>query len=131
MTGFAEQLIKKLVLDIVANLLRAPSQGGTPVDTGWARANWIPVLGRSSSRPTPQPGDAAQTKGAARQLTAQQEAAVAAIVIGYRIAKGKITIANNVPYIVRLDQGDSSQAGAGFVRRAIVRAIRVDLGGSL
>jgi hypothetical protein len=37
--GFAEKVVRKLALDIVANLVAAPSEGGTPVDTGWARAN--------------------------------------------------------------------------------------------
>jgi len=127
LNGAATQIIRALVLDIVANLTRAPSEGGTPVDTGWARANWIPVLGRPSRRAAARPGDDEQTRGAAAALGAQQQSAVAAIATGYRLSQGRITIANNVPYIVPLNEGSSRQAPAGFVQQNIIKAVRTDL----
>lgn len=123
----AEQVIKKLVLDIVANLQRAPSQGGTPVDTGWARANWIPVIGTPSRASTPRPTDEGAARGQAAQVAAQSQSAVAGIAASYRLNQGKVTIANNVPYIVRLNEGSSRQAPAGFVQAAVAQAVRVDL----
>jgi len=109
------------VLDIVANLQRSPGQGGTPVDTGWARANWIPVLGQPSRRPAPQPTNQ-DVSAAAAALSGQQEAAIAGIALSYTLAKGAVTIANNVPYIVALNEGSSKQAPRGFVQSAIKEA---------
>ena len=126
--GLAEKLIRKIVLDVVANLLRSPGAGGTPVDTGWARANWIPAIGSPSSRAAPPPGDNTQTRGAASILGGQQQAAVAAIAIGYKLRMGKVTIANNVPYILSLNAGTSKQAPKNFVQRAVIKAVTVDLG---
>ena len=36
---FAEKIIKEITLEATANLIE-----DTPVDTGWARANWIPSI---------------------------------------------------------------------------------------
>ena len=127
--GFVTRIVKKLVLDIVANLQAAPSDGGTPVNTGWARANWIPVLGTASGRPAPRPGDHSQTMAAAANLAQQGQAAIAAIATTYRASMGPVTIANNVPYILKLDAGSSKQAPSGFIRRGIVKALVVDLKG--
>lgn len=114
-----EFTIKRLVLDIVANLTKAPNEGGTPVDTGWARANWIPQIGAPVERPAG--SRAAAEKGS---LPSAQQTGVASVATGYKLARGPIYITNNVPYILRLDQGSSKQAPAGFVRRAIVKAVK-------
>jgi hypothetical protein len=125
---FASQIIRKLVLDIVANLQRSPGAGGTPVDTGWARANWIPVIGRASGKPTPAPGVSdAENRSAASQLSGQGQAAAAIIAATYSVSQGRVTIANNVPYILKLNEGSSTQAPRGFVQKAIVKAITFDL----
>ena len=129
MDGFVTRIVKKLVLDIVANLQAAASEGGTPVLTGWARANWIPVIGTASGKSAPQPGDHAQTTQAAINLMSQGEAAIAVIATTYRLSMGKVTIANNVPYILKLDAGSSKKAPAGFINRGIVKALVVDLRG--
>src|SRR5690242_32846 len=42
------QAKKALVLAVDANLRAAPSEGGTPVDTGHARANNVPGVGTPS-----------------------------------------------------------------------------------
>lgn len=125
----ASLVIRKIVLDIVANLKAAPSEGGTPRDTGWAAANWIPVIGDAGAGRANRPGDDAQTRSAAQQLGAQQEQAVAAVAATYHVSQGKVTIANNVPYIVRLNEGSSAQQPSGFVQRAVAKAVKVDLRG--
>lgn len=124
--GLVERVIRKLVLDIVANLVRAPGDGGTPVDTGWARANWIPRIGAPLESPAG--SRAAAEKGL---LPSEQQQGIAAVATGYRLSRGAVYITNNVPYIVRLDQGSSKQAPAGFVRRAVAKAITLDLGRGL
>ena len=90
-----------LTLEIAANLIEA-----TPVDTGHARANWVPSIG------TPHVGE---DSGAA-------QAAGQAAVTAYKLGDGALTIANNVPYIERLIGGSSSQAPAGWDLEAIDRA---------
>ena len=116
----AAQVIRKLALDVTANLKRAASEGGTPVDTGWARNNWLaavatPPVGPIGSRedvPTFDPG--------------------AAAVLAYRSpAQGKVYISNNVPYIGRLNAGSSKKAPAGFVQRAIAGAVQMAGGRAL
>jgi len=124
LNGFVERIIKKLTLDIVANLVTAPGDGGTPVDTGWARANWIPQIGSPRT-------DVAGTRQQAEAglLPSDQASGVAAVATGYRLGRGAVHISNNVPYILRLDQGHSKQAPKGFVRRAIRKAVTRDLRG--
>lgn len=124
LTGFVEDVIKALVLAIVANLMAAPSEGGTPVLTGWARANWIPVIGSAATQAAPQPGSPVN---AAQQVAAQGQAAIAVIAATYKLSMGPVSIYNNVPYILKLDAGSSRQAPKGFIRRGIEKAIRVDL----
>jgi hypothetical protein len=115
---FVERLMTKITLDIIANLIET-----TPVDTGWARANWIPGLGLSDVPPAPTPSDrlAGSAEGA-------QGAASASVISGYEFP-GIIQIGNGVPYIGALNDGHSQQAPAGFVQRGINKALTVDLAG--
>ena len=87
-----------LVLEIDANLRET-----TPVDTGNARAHWVPSVGAES------PLD-------------DHDAGVAAV-LRYKLADGKAFISNHVPYISMLDLGHSRQAPAGFVEAAIARGL--------
>lgn len=115
---FINTVLRALVLDVTANLQRAPSEGGTPVDTGWARANWIPAIGQPVQQAA---GSRENVSGAASQ-TGQ-----AAVAVGYNYLNGPAHITNNVPYIVALNEGHSKQAPSGFVQRAIIKAITIDL----
>src|SRR3989442_15420599 len=115
-----EQIVKALTLNVVANLVRAPAQGGTPVDTGWARANWIPSIGS--------PRDA--LAGSRESVsTVEQEAGVALVAGTYKLAQGAGFVSNHVPYIGDLNAGASPQAEAGFVERAVVEAAKQVGGG--
>jgi len=113
---FAEKHIKIIALDAVANLVE-----DTPRKTGWARSNWIPSIG-TPARPdvsitNPEPGQV-------QARSAQREAGVLLVATGYKLERGPIFITNNVPYIGRLNDGSSTQAPAGFVQSAILRAVR-------
>lgn len=90
---------KELILEITANL-----QEATPVDTGHARANWVPSVG------APYTGEAMD--GSANDAGVAQ-------VLAFRLGQGDLSISNNVPYINRLIAGSSSQAPAGWDLRAI------------
>lgn len=102
--------IKKIVLDATANLIEK-----TPVDTGWARANWIPQIastfkGTAGLAGQPDPG--------------AQQFGIASVAARYRLEDGFVTVTNNVPYIQVLNAGSSKQAPVGFVQAAILRAVR-------
>lgn len=92
-----------LALEITANL-----QDRCPVDTGHARANFVPSL-------------AAPFAGEAQDGGAQ--AAGVAQVLGAKLSDD-VFVANNVPYIGRLIGGSSSQAPAGWDVEAIDQAVQ-------
>jgi hypothetical protein len=106
--------MRGLVLEITANLRRAPDEGGTPVDTGWARANWISEVGKSHDEvagtrpegPDENPDEGPLNAGLARVLT-------------YRVPRERIYITNNVPYIVICNETHRP----GFVQRSISEAL--------
>lgn len=79
----------------------------TPIDTGRARANWLPSLNTPDTRKV-EPG---------------QKADINAAINAYKIAD-TILISNNLPYIRRLNDGYSKQAPAGFVDAAIAKGAR-------
>ena len=97
--------VKKLTLDVTANLIET-----TPVDTGHARANWVPSIGEPSRGE--QSSAAAQVSGQAAVATATQ-------------IDQPVYVSNNVPYIQKLNEGSSTQAPAGFIQRAVQRAIKM------
>lgn len=100
---------KDLALEIAAELRKPPGQGGTPVDTGHARANWIVSIGEPPSEQSAASG-AAYQNGVTRLLS-------------WKLGDGDIFVGNAVVYIQRLDAGHSKQAPAGFIEAAIARAV--------
>jgi len=108
-----------VTLHIAANLVAAPSEGGTPVDTGWARANWVPAIGRAFEG----------VAGSRTNVSSGAQSAGQASLLSYRIAMGPIYVSNNVPYILALNDGHSPQAAAHFIERAIDKAVLEDIRG--
>ena len=111
-----EQVMVRLSVNTTAELIER-----TPTDTGWARANWVPAIGTAFE------GNAEDLSEEARRAAvpgqaAQQQSSTAAL-LGYRLEEGTVFIANNVPYIVFLNEGSSQQAPAGFVQDAIAAGI--------
>ncbi len=94
-----------MVLDITADLIE-----GTPVDLGWAQANWVPGVGRTIPKdPT----------GFRDDFSSVDQSAGIAEVIGMSPGEDSF-IANNVPYITELNEGSSSKAEAGYVDAIII-----------
>lgn len=94
----------------------------TPVDEGRARSNWLVTVG-SPSGITIEPhvkGSKGSTGDANVRVTIEQGTAQ----IGTYASpdQGAVYISNNLPYIVRLNQGWSAQAPAGFVEIGIAAA---------
>jgi hypothetical protein len=98
---------------VIAVEVTAELQESTPVDTGFARASWIPSVGAPSAElggAVDAPNPAAAEAGIAR-------------VAGFRLSDGMAYVSNNTRYIQRLDEGSSTQAPAGFVRASIERGL--------
>lgn len=111
---FCEKTIIRLALEVNANCVIA-----TPVDIGWARAGWVPSVGQPHSGGadlSPDPSDVSIALGRQSTGTAQ--------LVAYRLSQGDVFSTNNVTYIEALNAGSSSQAPAGFVQSAIVKAVR-------
>lgn len=115
---FSERQIIQLSLEVTANLIET-----TPVDLGWARANWVPTIGQPYDQDVGYANDSADV-GAARRKQAEGRIALR----GYKLTKGPIFVSNNVPYILSLNEGSSQQAPAGFVQMAINAAIQTVAG---
>ncbi|MEO1208387.1 MAG: HK97 gp10 family phage protein [Cyanobacteria bacterium J06638_20] len=103
-----ERIVRAIVFEVTAELVAS-----TPVDTGWARANWIPSIGAPNTstrtnRPTP---------GIVPSAAAEQAAGLA-IMSTFELGQTAF-ITNNVPYISKLNGGSSTQAPANFVDRAV------------
>lgn len=86
----------------------------TPIDTGRASGNWITQIG------SPDTGYDPNETGGPQTSIDRAKAALAALAVGQTVY-----ISNNVPYIVPLNQGTSSQAPAGFVEMSAVSALQV------
>lgn len=102
---------RRVALNVTAELRK-----DTPVDTGWARANWVPQLG------VPFTGvDGARVRGA---ISESKQTAGLAQAASFNIKKDTfIFITNNVPYIRKLNAGSSQQAPAMFVEMAVETAV--------
>lgn len=103
--GTLEKSVRRVALKVDSILAIT-----TPVDTGRARANWLPSLNvpRSDKK---EPG---------------QKESVDSVLSAYKVTD-TIYLTNNLPYIERLNEGSSQQAPEGFVEAAVdagKRAVR-------
>jgi hypothetical protein len=116
---FTRGEIVALAMNMDANLRESPPLG-TPIDTGWARANWVPSLG------APVVLDAKVKDPTPAQVSTRQAAADSGLndVLSWKKEDGPIFIANNVPYIGALNNGHSPQSPRGFVQNALEKAVR-------
>ena len=117
----AERAVTKITLDVTANLVET-----TPVDTGWARANWVPSIGQPFIADLATVSEAPTASDAAGAAS-EQGAAVVGVAARYRLLMGRTFVTNNVTYITELNDGKSRQAPAAFVQRAIAKAVTLDI----
>ena len=121
-----EEVITKISVNTTAELIEA-----TPVDTGWARANWVPSIGRRANAPET-PTDPELRRQASRSAATAQSAGTARLVAGgYSLNQGAVFISNGVPYLVFLNEGTSQQAPKAFVQQGIVKGVNSIRGLSL
>lgn len=112
----ATKEVVALALEIHGQLVDNPPEG-TPIDIGWASANWWPAVGSPATGNT---GRADEGSVSGREA---QRAAGVTQVLSYQLGQGSIYINNNVPYIDRLNNGWSQQSPAGFVDKAVQVAV--------
>ncbi len=118
---YTEGEIVRLGLNVDANL-RASPPVGTPVDIGWARANWFPSVGEPKIMNLEKIGK--PDRSAVKLMEAQRERGLNDL-LTYRLTDGALFNTNNVVYITRLNDGHSpQQAAPGFVQRALELAVK-------
>ena len=106
---FTEDVIKQVTLEVTAVLGE-----DTPVDTGWAQANWVPNIGSSHTG----------TAGTKESVTATaKEEGIAKVLALYQLPD-IVFVTNNVSYIERLNAGHSDQAPSGYIQVGILKAIQ-------
>lgn len=108
LTNETETEAKKLVLDIHERLVTT-----TPVDTGWARANWLLAVGKPVEKPV----------GSKKKIDPAPQAVGVGSILKWKFSQGPAHDTNNVPYIRKLNEGSSKQAPAGFVDKAVQAAV--------
>lgn len=111
---FLADVVIAIISNVHANLVRAPTRGGTPVDTGWARANWIPNFSTPFRQVIGSPDSVSDGEG---------QRFLGSALPTYTVERGPVFISNNVPYITLLNDGSSPQAQPGFVQAAIQEAL--------
>lgn len=101
--GGAQTVIKATILDLSQGIIR-----GTPVDTGRARANWIPSVGSPDTAVT-------------AEIDKSGDKSLGAVAVEVNYAYGDIFyLTNSLPYIKRLEYDAwSQQAPGGFVRLSV------------
>ena len=103
MVESTEALVSEVTEEIGNELVPA-----TPVDTGFARANWRASL----NAPAAEPVSFLDPSG---QSTMSR---IATVGLRYRVGE-TVFIINRAPYIGSLNAGSSPQASAGFVNKAV------------
>jgi hypothetical protein len=119
LSEFTRGEVVALALNVDANLRSSPPLG-TPVDTGWARANWIPSINEPALM------DARVKDPTPEQVAARQAIAEGGLndLLAWRLESGPIFDSNNVEYIGVLNAGHSPQSPPGFVQNALEKAVR-------
>jgi hypothetical protein len=97
-------VVKKVCLDLTRDLVKA-----TPVDTGMARANYFISFDRSGAVETTPSRNGAPSLTRSAQFASNLKAG------------GVFYITNNLPYIMALEYGSSTQAPAGMARVTVAR----------
>lgn len=116
----AKEKIAKATLVGIDYLVRQ-----TPVDTSRALSNWQIGIGAMPTEylPAHREGVAGSTRGTSMKIAKQHARAL----LRKRRVGERIYIANNAPYILRLNNGWSKQHPGGFVQAATM-IIRHELG---
>ena len=109
-----DDVVKGVVDEVFHALKESPVSGGTPVDTGWARAGWRVNIN------TPTPGTVDE-KGDVSMSDSESESSLNTLLgMNNLLSVGKVFIDNRVPYINKIN-ANNRQSGPHFVERSIQR----------
>lgn len=117
--AYVGRVTAAVVLGVHARLV-SPPPVGTPRDTSFTAANWVPSVG------APFEGTAG-TREAAERGSIDRGAATRGLaeLARYSIKRGPAFLSNNAdPPISQLNDGSSAQTPAGFVQRAAEDGVR-------
>lgn len=112
---FVSKLVTEIMLNVEFGLTSPPSRGGTPRETGFHASNWVGSIREPFTEVVGSPeavSFAAQQRGRAELNRFDMK------------RDRRAYLSNNAPNIVKLNDGDSTQAPKGFVQKNIVRGIR-------
>lgn len=117
--------VAKTLVALTANI-QAELMEDTPVDTGWARANWVPSARAPVVRSLPEFAIHEREMKAAAVPAAQteQSSLTASFLSALLEQPVDMYITNNVSYIIDLNDGYSVKAPPGFVQMAIIRGMK-------
>lgn len=119
MNDFTSDLIRQMGVEIVAELTER-----TPVDTGWAAANWVPNINVPFDTDLSFIVSEEDRRAEVGNAEADQQLAIGSLITGeYDHRRGPIFISNNVPYIGVLNTGTSNQAPAMFIEMSIEQGL--------
>jgi len=110
---FVGDNLRVLALDIDRRLVLA-----TPVHDGGAKRNWIASVGA--------PNNSVIDVGEGIPQSQAEQAAIdqGSIAINGANDYATIYVQNNLPYIVRLNEGWSDQAGSGYIDKIITEEVQ-------
>ena len=106
--GNMDLVVQKVSLDLLTRVVRM-----TPVKSGRARGNWMVENGIIPE------GERYDAKEGGKRAAAGSAIRAAAEKIAESRAGTTVFIANNVPYIVELEDGSSTQAPQGMLRTTL------------
>jgi hypothetical protein len=125
--AMSKQVVDDVALSVLNDLVQS-----TPADVGTALSNWQLTLDAPAAdsipafAPSPRGKviDGVWTHTVDPSFTAQANIPAvldsAKLALSARAIGQTVFISNNLPYIQRLNEGDSTQAPAGFVDRAVI-----------
>lgn len=107
----------KSVTDATLAILKDLTYISTPVDTSKALSNWTVTIGsiNASYHPAFVEGELGNTRSSSAAIAM----AKATNVLKTRQPGQPVYLSNAAPYIVKLNEGSSKQAPAGFVERSL------------
>ena len=100
-----DKIVRKVCLDLTRDIVKL-----TPVNTGMAKSNWFHGTTRVGNT------ESSASKNGAPSLRRASDFA------STLQAGGVFYIVNNLPYIMALEYGSSTQAPAGMARISVARA---------
>ena len=97
---------------------------GTPIDEGRAKGNWFVASG-SPDHSSIDDSRKGKGKGEAKPIESKTILRANPVIKAWKVGQGSIFITNNLPYVVKLDEGSSVQASEGMTAQALSAARQV------